>query len=372
MGIVIKEVKSRSELNRFIDFQYQLYKGNAFWAPPLRSEEFNTLSKEKNPVYRHADSNLILAYRDNRIVGRMAGLINETENQGSEDRKARFGWLDFEDDPEITKALFEATEKWARSKGCTLIKGPYGFSNMDKAGMLTFGFDELSTMASIYNFAYYPSHMYALGYEKLVDWKEFEATVPEFVPERVKKFAQLMKERYKLSEVSFKNKATRKIIGREIFQLINIAYNQLEGFVPFSDQQIEILVQKYLTFIKPDFLSIIRDPKGLAGFGISMPSFTKALQKANGRLFPFGIFHIRKALKSNDRADLYLIAVRPDLKGKGVTSIIFEKMISTFNDHGISRVETNPEMESNQQVQNLWKGYDMRLHKRRRCYQKNL
>jgi GNAT superfamily N-acetyltransferase len=369
--IEVSTVESKSDLKRFVDFQYDLYKGSANYVPPLRSGELQTFNPKENPAFEHCESKLFLATQHGKIVGRIAGIINHQENNGTEKRAARFGWVDFMDDPEVSAALFRSVEVWARQRGCQVIKGPYGFSNMDKAGLLIEGFDELATMAVIYNYPYYVDHLENLGLQKLVDWKEFEATVPTAIPDRVTKFADMIKKRYELEEFQPKNKKDLHQIGQQIFELINLTYKDLEGFIPHTQAQINLFIKQYLTFINPDFLSIIVDRQGkLAGFGITMPSFSIALQKAKGRLLPFGIFHLRRAMKKNDRADLYLIAVRPDLQNKGITAIIFHKIIQTCIGYGIKKAETNPELESNYDVQNLWKGYDMRQHKRRRCYQK--
>lgn len=371
--IVVTTVDNKADLQRFVDFQYQLFRTNPYFVPPLRQAELETFNSKKNPAYEHCESKLFLAKSNGKIVGRIAGIINHIENNGAEKRSARFGWLDFIDNGDVSKALFEAVQTWAKQRGCQVIKGPYGFSNMDKAGLLIEGFEELATMAVNYNEPYYLSHLENLGYTKLVDWKEFEATVPDVIPERVTKFADMIKRRYQLQEYEPGNKKELIAMGHQIFELINLAYKELEGFIPHSKGQIDLFVKRYLTFINPDFISIIVDQHGaLAGFGITMPSFSRALQKAKGRFFPFGFLHLRRAMQRNDRADLYLIAVHPDLQNKGITALIFNKIIETFIRYGIKKVETNPELESNHEVQNLWKGYEMRQHKRRRCLIKDL
>ncbi len=371
--IKVTVVESKADLKRFIDLPHSLYRDNPYWVPSLRRSEFETLDPAKNPAFDHCDAKLFLCHRDRKVVGRIAAIINHLENHEKEKKLARFGWIDFVDDERISQALFSAAESWAITQGCHAIKGPLGFSNMDKAGLLIEGFDELATMAVIYNHPYYPKHIEKLGYLKLVDWKEFEATVPDEIPERVTKFANMIAKRYQLREYDPKTDKPMKVVGRELFELINVAYRDLEGFIPHSDKQIDLFVQQYLTMINPDFLSIIYDGHDqLAGFGISMPSFSKALRRAKGRLFPFGFLHLRRAMRKNDRVDLYLIAVRPDMQSKGVTAMIFHKLIKSMIAYGIKKAETNPEQEANQDVQNLWKGYEMRLHKRRRCYIKEL
>ncbi len=371
--IHITKVSTRKDLHQFVDLPYRLYRGNPYWAPPLRRSELDTFSPQKNPAYEHCQSRLFLAKHQGRVVGRIAGIINEKENELNEKQACRFGWIDFEDDLAISASLLGSVEQWAVDMGCDHLKGPYGFSNMDKAGLLIEGFEELSTMAVIYNYPYYSDHLMAHGFEKLVDWKEFETRAPTVMPDRLIKFAAMIKKRYRLTEYQPKDKEDMRRVGRKIFELINITYRDLEGFIPHSDKQIELFVSQYLGYVNPEFVSIILDEQEeLAGFGISMPSFTKALQKANGRLFPFGVWHLRKAMRQNDRMDLYLIAIRPDLQNKGITAIIFKRIIETAIRFGIRYAETNPELEDNQDVQNLWKGYHMRLHKRRRSYIKQL
>ncbi len=371
--ILIRPVLSRSDLKTFTDLPFRLYEGNPYWVPPLRKMEMRNFSSKSNPAYDHCDSALFIAEKKGKIVGRIAGIVNHKENKNLSKKTARFGWVDFTNDAAVSTALFKQVEEWARKQGLQQIKGPYGFSNMDKAGLLIQGFEELSTMAVIYNHPYYPSHLEKLGYQKLVDWKEYESKVPAEMPGRVAKFANLVQRRYNLQEYNPPSKSALMETGKDIFALINLAYRDLEGFIPHTDRQIDLFVDQYLSFLNPDFISLIRDRDDrLAGFGITMPSFSRALQKANGSLLPLGFWHLRKAMRENDRADLYLIAVRPDLQNKGITALIFKKIIETFIRYGITRVETNPELESNQDVQNLWKDYDMRQHKRRRCYIKSL
>ncbi len=370
---MVTEVRSKSDLQAFVKFPLTLYRHNKQWAPPLLKDELQTFDPRYNAALQHVTYKLFLAKINHRTVGRIAGIINHRENQKDAREVARFGWVDFIDDQAVSRALFSKVEQWIMDQGIQRIKGPYGFSNMDKAGLLTDGFDELSTMAVIYNYDYYPRHIETLGYEKLVDYHEYVIKVPDAVPPKVDRIAELIAKRYQLSVLSPKNKTDLLKTGREIFQMINRAYEHLEGFIPHTDAMIDQFVHKYLTLLNPDFISVIRDKHGeLAGFGITMPSLTRALQKARGRLWPFGWYHLKKALQKNDRADLYLIAVRPDLQNKGVTALIFSQLIQTFIRYGIETVETNPELESNQEVQNLWRGYDLRQHKTRRCYHKTL
>ena len=373
MGIKIRQVNNRYVLNQFIRFPHLLYAGNPFWVPPLDFSERNTFSRNKNPAFEFCDAKLFLAYSNGQISGRIAGIINHMENDKTALKHGRFGWFDFIDDKDVSRALLTEIETWVSDNHCRILKGPYGFNNLDKAGFLTHGYDQLGTMATIYNYPYYVDHLESCGYRKWVGWNEFEALVPSTLPDRVSKMSKLVKEKYKLREVRFSEWKSYKQLGHKVFSLMNIAYNDLEGFIPFTPGIIDKLISNYLRFIDPDYTCIVREDSGeIIGMGISMPSFSEALQKCRGKIFPLGFLHIKRSLKQNDKADLYLIAVRPDYKNKGITSIIFEKIIKTFIANGIRKVETNPEMESNQQVQNLWKGYQIRLHKKRYSYAKHL
>ncbi|MDH3650472.1 MAG: GNAT family N-acetyltransferase [Saprospiraceae bacterium] len=373
MGVSIKPVNTRSGIRRFVDFPHRLYDSHPYWVPPLRRSEIQTFLHDANPAFDHCDVQLWIVTKDGQMVGRIAGIVNQLENQHKTQQWARFGWYDFEEDGSISTMLMDQVIKWARSKGCTKIKGPYGFSNMDKAGMLTFGFNELPTMAESYNHPYYPEQMETMGFEKLVDYKSFEATVPEALSDRVIKFADLVAARYGLYTVPFRSRRDVGRVGHEVFSLLNVAYADLESYVPHTQRQISLIVSQYQSLVNPDFLSVIRDGSDrIVAFGITMPSISKALQGCRGRLFPFGFFQLRSAMYRNDRADLIFIGVHPDYKNKGLTAIIFKHIINTYIRYGIKKAETNPEMESNQQVQNLWKDYEMRQHKRRRCYQQQI
>ncbi len=370
---MIVEVVSRQQLKRFVDFPHSLYQNHPYYVPALRRSELATFTPADNPSYDHCDTKLYLAIRDGRVLGRIALILNHLEAEKTGKRWARFGWFDFVDDPEVSGALLTTAGQWAKSQSCSAIKGPYGFSNMDKAGMLIEGFDERATMAELYNHRYYPAHMETHGFTKLVDWKSFQALLPTTFPAKVEQMSSIIRERYRLSTYQAKGRADLLRIGYEVFELLNLTYRDLEGFIPLTRAQIKHQVESYMPLLHPDFVSIVLDADGrVAGFGITMPSFSKALQRSQGRLFPFGLLHLWRARRHNDAADLYLIGVRPDFQNKGITVLMFEKIIKTFMAWGIKKVETNPELESNRDVQNLWKGYDIRLHKRRRSYQMEL
>lgn len=373
MSIVIKEVVSKRDLKRFISFPDKLYAGNKYWIPPLHSEEMNTLHKDKNPAFDFCDVKYWLAYKDGKIVGRIAGIIVTRYIKKWKNKYARFGWVDFIDDDNVSKALFDTLETWAKEKGMGAVHGPLGFTDLDPEGMLIEGFDELGTTVTIYNYPYYPEHLERLGYKKDIDWVEFEVEVPDKLPEKIERIAAVVKKKNKLQILKATKSKDLLPYTKEIFQVINDAFEPLYGVVPLTEKQIDKYIEHYFSMIRPDFVSLILDEQNkIAAFGITMPSLSKAFQKAKGKLFPLGLFHIMKALKKNDRVDLYLVAVRPDLQGKGVNSLLFNNLFNTYKSNNIIKAETNPELESNTKVQAQWKFFKRRQHKRRRCYIKQL
>ena len=373
MAVEIREVGSLHELKQFIDFQYTLYRGNRYWVPPLRSDELKSLKKDKNPAFDFCDAHYWLAYKDGRIVGRVAGIINKKYNDVWKARSARFGWLDFVDDAEVSSALFKTAENWATAHGMTCIQGPLGFTDMDGEGTLVEGFDEVSTLGAIYNYPYYPSHIERAGYVKDTDWIEYRVTMGGGIPEKVQRVAEIALERNHLSVLHVKKAKELLPYAHEIFHVLNDAYKDLYGFVQLSEEQIAMYVKQYFGFILPEYVPVVLDAYGrVAAFGIAMPSLSRALQRSGGRLFPFGFVHILRALKNSHEIDLYLTAVRPDLQNKGVNGILIHEMNKVFVKNDIRTVETNRELEDNAKVQAQWRFYDHRQHKRRRCYKKEL
>jgi hypothetical protein len=373
MALELKEVTTLGELKRFVSFQYSLYHGNTYWVPPLRSDELHSLRKDKNPAFDFCDATYWLAYKEEKIVGRIAGIINKKYNEKWNEKAARFGWFDFVDDPAVSIALLQAVERWAADKGMTRVHGPLGFTDMDGEGTLVEGFDEMSTLGAIYNYPYYPGHIERVGYSKDTDWVEFEVTMGQGIPEKVERLAQIALERNKL-RVLKANKAKDILpYAREIFHVLNEAYKGLYGFVELSDRQIDMYVKQYFNFIIAEYVPVVLDAHNkVAAFGIAMPSLSRALQKCDGRLFPFGFVHVLRALKSNRRVDLYLTAVRPDMQNKGVNAILIHETNKVFIKNKIEKVETNRELEENAKVQAQWRFYETRQHKRRRCYSKKL
>jgi ribosomal protein S18 acetylase RimI-like enzyme len=373
MSVEIKEVESRRELKSFIKFPFQLYSSNKNWVPPLLNEELKNFSKDKNPAIEFCDSSLWIAYRDNKAVGRIAAIINKRYNEKVGQNVARFGYVDFIDNEEISSLLFKTAENWAIKNGCVSIHGPLGFTDMDPEGLLVEGFEELGTIATIYNFSYYQSHIERRGYKKDIDWVEYELLTPKSIPEKVEKLAAAVADRYHLRVLEVTNQKQLLPYAHEIFHVLNSAYVNIYGFVPLTEKQIDLYVKQYFGFIKPGFVPVILNEKNeVVGFGITMPSLSKAFQKAKGKLFPFGFIHLLRAIKKNDRADLYLTGVRPDYQDKGVNAMMMHEVTKVFIKHKIRIVESNPELETNMKVRSQWRFYEGREHKRRRCYIKDL
>ena len=373
--VEIVRVENKKQLMQFIKFPFELYKDNPYWVPPLIMDEKFTLDKEKNPAFEYCEAELWLAYKDEKLAGRIAGIINHSYIEKWKQRYARFGWIDFIDDYEVSAALINQVEKWAKEKGMDAVHGPLGFCDLDKQGMLVEGFDEMGTFISIYNYPYYPKHLESYGYVKDVDWIEMDITLPKDVDitEKLSAMAQKAKEKYGLSVVPIKKPKDALPYAKDIFYLINKAYKHLYGVVPITDKQIETYVKQYFSFINPDYICIIKDSEDkLAGFGIIMPSLSEAARKSKGRLFPFGFMHFLKAIKKNDTLDLYLVAIRPELRMKGVPYVMLDEITKAAIKNGVVRAIASPELETNHAVQSLWRNYKSRIHRRRRCYIKRL
>ena len=371
--ITVKEISSKSELKQFVKFPFKLYKNSENWVPPLINDEIETLDKSKNPVFVNADAWYYLAYKNNKIVGRIAVIVNNLEVNEIGKKKVRFGWIDMIDDLDVTQALLAKVYEKGNELQLEYAEGPVGFSNMEKAGILTKGYEEMNTMITWYHFPYYAEHFEKLGFEKQATWVEYKLSIPPSIKEKVAKFSNIIKQRYKLSVIRFKNKKEILPYVDVMFDLLNKTYNSLQTFVPVQQYQIDYYKEKYFTFIHPDYITCIQDENNkLIAFSIVMPSFTKALKKANGSLFPFGWYHLWQAQRKNDRAAFYLIGIDPEYQGKGVTAIIFEEMQHLFNSKGIDKVETNPELKENTAVQLLWKDYEPKQHKERSTFRKYL
>ena len=373
METQLKQVITLGDLKQFVSFQYALYKNNEYWVPPLRSEELLSLRKDRNPAFDFCDAQYWLAIKNNKIVGRIAGIINQKYNESWGKRAVRFGWLDFIDDKEVSSALLGEVEQWGKSKGMTHIHGPLGFTDMDGEGTLIDGFKEVSTLGAIYNYPYYGPHIENAGYSKDSDWVEYEVTMHPEVVDQVQRIAEIALERYHLSVLRVKKAKEMLPYAKEIFYVLNAAYKDLYGFVELSDKQIDMYVKQYFGYVLPEYVPVVLDSNHkVAAFGIAMPSLSEAFQRCNGSLFPLGFIHVLRALKHSKKVDLYLTAVRPDMQNKGVNAILMHESNKAFVKNGVEKVETNRELEVNSKVQAQWRFFEHRQHKRRRCYKKDL
>jgi hypothetical protein len=373
--IEIVEVTSRQQYRTFFQFPFELYRNCPQWVPPITKEEMDIFDPQKNAVFEHAMARLFLAKKKGKVVGRIAAMINWVEIEQLKKTKVRFGWYDTIDDLEVSQKLIEAVESVAIAEGMTYIEGPMGFSNMDKAGLLVHGYEHMNTMITWYHYPYQKVHLERLGLEKQSEWIEFKIDIYDAkdAPEKVARFAGVIKERYKLKTLEFKTTKEVEPHVDKMFELLNQTYNKLQSFVPIQQHQIEVYKKKYITYVHPDFIKCVVDENNeMVGFAITMPSFTKALKRINGKMFPFGLYHLWRALRKNNRASFYLIGIQESYQSKGVTAIIFQDIQEMFNKRGITEVETNPELEENKAIQAMWKNYKHELHKRRRTYRKNI
>jgi len=374
MTVTIKEVTNRRLLRKFVNFPFKLYRDSAYWVPTaLRSDEMNTLRRDKNPAFAFCKAKYWLAYKNGKIAGRIAGIINPRYQERWGNAYARFGWIDFIDDAQVSQSLLNKVEEWAQEQGMQGVHGPLGFTDMDPEAMLVDGFEELGTMIGLYNYPYYRLHMENAGYVKDTDWVEFEIKVPTGGVEKIKKLAEIVEERYHLHYLEAQNKKELLQYAHQLFDLLEEAYQHLYGVTPLSREQIDAYISQYLGFISLEFVPIVLDETNkMVAFGIAMPSLSQALRKSRGRLLPLGIVYLLSALRKNNKGDLYLIAIRKDFQGKGVNSMLMTRLLDVFARMGITSVESNPELEDNINVQAQWKHFEYRQHKRRRVFIKRL
>lgn len=373
MKIEVKQIHSKKELEQFVKFHIELYKNNPCAIPPLMADEIKALDTAVNPAFQSAKAFYFLAMQNKKIVGRIAGIINFHETEQQHIKKLRFAYFDAIDDLKVSQALFEKLYEIAKDHGLDHLEGPMGATSMEKAGLLTEGFDQMATVIGQYNFAYYATHLEKLGFVPEKEWLEMRINAPESIPEKIYSFSDLVTKRYGLKLVRLKTKADLRKYIQPVFNLLEISYSELESYVPITDKQKAFYAEKYANILSPDFITIIEDEaEELIAFAIVMPSFAKALQKAKGKLLPWGWYHLLKAQKKNDTAEFVLIGVHPKFQKKGITAIIFKEMHETFKRNNIQFLETNPELEANQSVQLLWKDYDPVIHKRRKTFRKEV
>ncbi len=375
--VEIREIQpTKRNLLKFVHFPIDdLYRDSEYFVPPLVTDELNTLRPDKNPAFDFCEAVYYLAYRDGKIVGRVAGIINHVCNERSGKKEARFSYIDFIDDAEVVDALIDAVTKWGKSKGMEHLTGPLSFTDMDPEGMLVEGFDRVGTSGGIYNYPYYPKHMERLGFVKDADWIELLITIPKDIPEKMQRISDLVSQRYNLETIKYTDR--KKLVadyGDAIFKLINVAYDDIFGYSPLSDKQIKHYIKMYLPFLPLNDLAMAveKETRELIAVGISIPSMARALIKNRGRLFPMGWKPLLQAFKHNDVVDLMLIAVKPEYQNKGVNSLLFTDLIPCFNENGYKVAESNRELELNSKVLKQWEYFETDQHKRRRAFTKEI
>ncbi|MBP1616223.1 MAG: hypothetical protein H6Q14_50 [Bacteroidetes bacterium] len=377
MSVEILKVTTKGQLRKFVTFPIdKLYKNNPYYVPSLVLDEMGTIDTAKNPAFDFCERELLLAYKDGKIAGRIAAIINNRANEIWNQKYARFGFVDFIDDNEVVDALFETAENWARSKGMEYVVGPMGFTDLDHEGLLIEGYDRISTMSTTYSYPYYKEQIERVGYQKEIDWLEFRIPVPERVPERHQRIAKLVADKYGLKLLKFENLRQITPYVDKLFNQLNVAYAPLFGFTPLTKKQIDYYVKMYVPMLRWDLVSIIVkiETDEVIGFGIGIPSLSYALQQSRGRLFPFGWFHLLKGLKGkgNKVVELLLMGVAPEYQGKGVNALIFSDFIPSAHNAGFRFAESNPELEINNKIQAQWDGFSAENHKRRRAYKKKI
>jgi len=369
MTIEIIEAKSKKDIKRFVNFQFDLYKNDKMWVPPMKSDEVKALLARYNPSMRTCDTKIWLAMKDGHIVGRICGIINHQYIEKKGEKIARFSRLEFIDDREVVKCLLETAENWAKENGMEGIDGPLGFTNLDHQAMLIEGFEHLPSVASVYHKPYYKAHLEALGYEKEMDWIEFRITIPESIQERTEKIADVVKERSGIYVKTFRRTKDLMQYGRPLFKLVNESFNDLFSFVPLDDEMIDFYVAKFLPIVKASFVKLIFDSEDqLVGFIVPVPSLSKAMQKAKGRLYPFGWCHLMKAYKNNDVIDLMLAGIDPRLQGMGYVSLLMLETQKSLIEAGAKYAETTGMIETNAKAIQHWKNFEHIQHKRKRCF----
>lgn len=376
MAIEIKKVSCKKDLKKFIRFNYELYKNNKYAVPELYPDMVETLSKDLNPAFEFCEADYFIAYKDGKIAGRIAAIINSRANEKWKTNSVRFGWIDFIEDIEVAQKLIETVEQWGKERGMTEIVGPLGFTDFDYEGMLTEGYDQLGTMAAIYNYPYYPEYMQRMGFVEDTEWVEFKIYVPDAIPEKHQRITEIVRKKFNLQVKKYKSgKKIAKEYGQEIFQLLNESYKDLYGFSELSPRQIDLYIKNYLPVVDLDMVTLITQEDGtLIGVGISMPSMSRALQKAKGKMFPFGWFHLLKALfiSKPKVIDLLLVAIKPEFQGKGINALLFSDLIPVYQKKGVVYAESNPELVMNNKVQSQWSYFDCEQHKRRKTFKREI
>lgn len=376
MSVEIKQITELADLKKFVKFNIHLYKNNPYHVPGLIDDELMTLDSRRNPAFQFCEAAYFLAYRNGKIVGRIAGIINHRANETWNQNNARFGFVDFINDDEVVDALFSAVSAWAKSKKAEMLQGPMGFTDFDHEGMLIEGFDQLGTMATIYNYAYYPRQLERLGFVKDQDWKEYRITVPDAIPEKHLRISEIVRKKYGLKTLKFKSRKDIYPYAHRIFETLNQAYSVLYGYSELTPAQIGYYVDMYIPMIRLEFVTVIvrEEDDKVVGVAITLPNLSRGLKKAKGSLYPLGWAHLAKDLylKGNPVVDLYLIGVIPEYQNKGVNALLFDDLIPIFQRNGIKYAESNPELETNMAVQMQWNYFEREHHKTRRAFIKRI
>ncbi len=373
MSIEIKKVTTSKELKQFINFFKTLYSSCEYAPIPLSFDEVETLNPDKNPAFKHCESEYLLALKDNKVVGRIAVIINRLECEKVNKKIGRFGWFDFIDDKAVSKALIEAGIAWLKEREVTQLHGPLGFSDFDRQGMLLEGYDRLGTFATLYNYPYYIEHLEALGFEKSTDWVEFRIDLKSSPIEKIKRMADVVEQRAGYHNIELKSRKQIRKYFPDIFRLLNQGYDDLYGYVALTDEQTKHYAEMFINLVNPELICLIADKdENVVAFGLTMLSLTNACKKANGNLFPFGWWHLLKALKKNDTLDFYLIAVDKAHKKKGVITPIMAKIAEAVQKMNLKYAETNIMLEDNHDIHAMWKIFEYEQHKRRRCFIKSI
>ncbi len=371
MGVTIQPCNTINDLKKFVQFPYDLYSGNAYWVPPLKADELKALQSATNPAFLDCEAQFWLAIKDGKVAGRVAAIINKPYNTKTGEAMCRVSRIEFIDDKEVSKALLDTAEAWAKKRGMTGIHGPLGFTNLDHQAILIEGFDHLPSIASEYHLPYYKSHLEAAGYSKEMDWVEFRLKLEKEIPEKALKLNDMIQKRYSLKVLHFNTKTDMKAHASRVLKLLNTAFGELFSFAAMSEDLQRFYIDKYFNILNPEFVKLIEDKdENLIGFIISLPSLSEAMQKAKGKLFPFGWYHISNALKKPKVVDLLLTGIHPDWQAQGVSAILITELQKVMQRYGVEYVETTGMIETNEKAINHWKNYDHIQHKRKRCFRK--
>ena len=374
--VQIVEVNNKKQLRKFVSLPNKMYKNVPQFVPAFYGDDMSDWDKSKNPAFQYCEARAFLAYRDGKIVGRIAGILNRQANEKWHTNRMRFSQVDFIDDPEVSKALFDTVEKWAVEKGCTELQGPLGFCDMDREGMLVEGYDRRNMFITYYNLPYYNEHLSRMGFHKDTDWVEYKINVPseqDEIYQKIRHLSEIVMKRGHFHKADFTKRSQYKPYIKDFFELVNVAYKELYGVVTLNQEQIDKYADKFIPLINPDYCCLVLDEEeNLVGFGVCCPSVADAMKKSKGKLFPFGWVRVLRALHKNTAVDLLLIAVRPEMRSKGVNAVIIDHIMQSCIKNGIVYAETGPQLETNSKVLSQWREFDTEAHKRRRCYVKEL